>query len=209
MDEYSYPMFSEDKKVICQVCGEHFLVISPKHLKKHKVSYSEYKARYPDAPLSCEEFVAMAKYSQERSMFKDILPYIEEKSKEPKIEEEIDITAAYKADKMDIFYVARERVLDELRRFLPDVQKNYPIRNLYPVTNIVIFECMTDFADPVRKVNVEFPNTFWHHRDIADTARKYKLIEMGWKVIELQTDSPTRQEIEKAFSGLDLTLDYI
>jgi len=140
-------------------------------------------------------------------MFKDIVPIIEE-DKEPRIEEDIDITSAYGAEKIDIFYAARERVLDELKRFLPDIQKSYAIRSLYPVTNIVIFEFMTDFADPLRKIDIEFPNTFWHHRDVADTARKSKLEELGWRIIELQTDSPTRQEIEKAFEGLDLTFDY-
>ena len=206
MHDYAYPLFSEDKKVVCQICGQKFLIMAPGHLKKHKVSYSEYKARYPDAPLSCEEFATTLKYSQ-KSMFKDIVPIIEE-DKEPRIEDDIDITSAYGAEKIDIFYAARERVLDELKRFLPDIQKSYAIRSLYPVTNIVIFEFMTDFADPLRKIDIEFPNTFWHHRDVADTARKSKLKELGWRIVELQTDSPTRQEIEKAFEGLDLTFDY-
>ena len=57
MSEYPYPFFDEKGKVICQVCGKAYLVISPPHLKTHNLIYSDYTTRFPDAPLSNKEFV--------------------------------------------------------------------------------------------------------------------------------------------------------
>jgi uncharacterized Zn finger protein (UPF0148 family) len=39
MAELLYPLFDEKGKVVCQICGKSFLVISPTHLSiKHKIS---------------------------------------------------------------------------------------------------------------------------------------------------------------------------
>ena len=49
-EEYSYPLFDENGKVNCQICGKPFMVISPRHLSgKHKIQYGEYKLRFPDS----------------------------------------------------------------------------------------------------------------------------------------------------------------
>ena len=63
-EEYPHPLFSEDKKVVCQICGKPFQVISPKHLAQHNLRYAEYKLRFPDAPLSNSEFAASSKYGK-------------------------------------------------------------------------------------------------------------------------------------------------
>ena len=71
-EEYPYPLFDENEKVICQLCGKPFMVISPRHLSgKHEIKYSEYKLRFPDAPLSSAEFTAKSKYGKMKGVFDD------------------------------------------------------------------------------------------------------------------------------------------
>ena len=69
MSEYSYPFNNEEGKVVCQVCGKAYLIISPRHLGTHKITFSEYKLRFPEAPISCEEFNALGKYGKEKNIF--------------------------------------------------------------------------------------------------------------------------------------------
>ena len=69
-EEYPYPLLNkEDGKVSCQLCGKSFLVITPRHLSTHNVTYSEYKMRFPNAPLSCEEFAIRGKYGKDKDLF--------------------------------------------------------------------------------------------------------------------------------------------
>jgi len=38
-NELQYPEFDDKGKVICQVCGKSYQVISPRHLNLHKIQY--------------------------------------------------------------------------------------------------------------------------------------------------------------------------
>ena len=77
-EDYTYPLMDGDGKVICQLCGKSFLVISPKHLGKHDIRYSEYKLRFPDAPLSTSEFAASSKYGRVKNIFDDEEIFVED-----------------------------------------------------------------------------------------------------------------------------------
>lgn len=37
--------------VVCQICGNKYKIISPKHLLKHNITHSEYKNKYPNAHI--------------------------------------------------------------------------------------------------------------------------------------------------------------
>jgi len=51
------------EKIECAVCGEKFPIITPSHLmKKHNMSLSVYKEKFPDAPISSAQYRARQKF---------------------------------------------------------------------------------------------------------------------------------------------------
>lgn len=204
MSEYSYPFFNEEGKVLCQVCGKPYLVIAPKHLATHGIVYSEYKLRFPDAPLSCEEFDGLSKYGREKQIFVDeTLSEMGEEVEvleDPKIEEELDIEEIFIKDHIessDIFHTAKNKILDHLRSFFTNIRKDYMIQIVAP-DGRTLFETISDFADPILKIDVEFPKCFWHNEDAhIKPNRKITLEEYGWKIIEINSKAPTFDQIKK------------
>ena len=211
MSEYEYPLFSDEGKVICQICGKPYLVISPRHLGTHKIKYDEYKLRFPDAPLSCEEFNASSKYGREKTIFvEEEMSKFEQESdlpdedveeievnEEPDIDEEIDLHEVLEKEKIDADPMTRSKnkILDHLRGYFTNIEKDYTIRQ-YGVDNRLKFEFITDFCDPVLKIVIQFPNNFWHNRELGIDPNKYlKMESYGWKVIIIKSAGPTLKEI--------------
>lgn len=212
MSEYSYPMFNEQGKVNCQICGHPYLVISPRHLGTHNIKYDEYKLRFPDAPLSSEEFNASSKYGKEKVLFveKEMSKFEEESNlpeedveeiivnEEPDIEDEIDLSLLVKEElkkEPDVMARSKNRILDHLRTYFTNVEKDYTLRQ-YGSDNNLKFEFITDFCDPVLKIVIQFPDTFWHNQEIAiDPNKNYKMEQYGWKVIEIKSQNPTLKDI--------------
>lgn len=210
MSEYSHPFTNENGKVLCQICGKPYLVISPKHLANHKVTYAEYKMRFPDAPLSSKEFAAKGKYGKEKHLFvKETLEEMEsdidaEELNEPDVEDEIDFKKIIEDNPVsgDICDISKDRILDHLRTFLTNVKKDFIIQQ-FSIVGDLVYEVITDFADPVLKINIEFPKTFWHNQEsFSDNTRDRKLAEYGWKVIKINSVKPTFQDISKAMNSL-------
>jgi len=206
MSEYQYPYTNIEGKIICQICGKPFLVISPKHLANHKVTYSEYKIRFPEAPLSSKEFAAKGKYGKEKHLFvKEALDEMEETDvyeikSEPDIEDEIDFKKQLdiNPNSSDICNISKDKILDHLRSFFTNIKKDYMIQ-IFSIDGRMIYETISDFADPVLRVNVEFPKTFWHNRaSYDDPNRISNLQEFGWKVITIDSIAPSFKDISKA-----------
>lgn len=205
MVEYNFSYFEEESgKVNCQICGKPYLVISPRHLQSHNIKYSEYKLRFPDAPLSCEEFGTVSKYGKEKGMFSESEEVvIDEKYlvDEPEIEEiNIDTvilpSGTAKVDKL------KGRVYDHLRTFFSNVKVNYMIREKL-IDGRTLFEFITDFADPVLKIDLEFPDTFWHNKEqYIDLTRDQKLESRGWKIIKIKGNNPNLKDIEKEVKNI-------
>jgi uncharacterized Zn finger protein (UPF0148 family) len=200
MGEYPYPFFDKKGKVICQVCGKSFLVISPPHLKTHNLIYSDYTTRFPEAPLSNKEFVARGKYGKT----KGLLPQSEEPAVEeltttleedPEVEELEDLFKSEK--KLDKIQSMKSRILDQLRIYFSNIRQDYLIMQNDQVGNF-IFEFITDYCDPILKVVIQFPDTFWHNRELfVDPNKNYKLKQYGWKVIEIPSAGPTYEQIDE------------
>jgi very-short-patch-repair endonuclease len=221
MSEYPHEFFNKDKKVVCQICGKAYLVISPRHLGTHKITYSEYKLRFPEAPLSCEEFNVLGKYGKEKQIFvehelkklddvpdepkiQEIDDDIPENDVEPIIEEEIDfgqILETAKPVSKDICDISKDKILDYLKALFTNIKKDYKIQEFLS-DNRMLFEFISDFSDPVLKINIEFPNTFWHNEMVRDLTRDDKLKEHGWKVIRINSKNPTFKNITDAIESL-------
>jgi hypothetical protein len=213
MSEYEHPFFDEKGRVICQLCGKPFLVISPRHLSSnHSIKYAEYKLRFPDAPLSSEEFNASSKYGKEKQVFvKEELEKIDELPEdmgeeievvEPEIEEEIDFSKMLNEKKSnDICCNSKDQVLDLLRAYFTNVKKDYMIRQ--EVAGRIVFEFITDFCDPVLKIVIQFPKTFWHNKEAyIDPNKNLKLEQHGWKIVEITANPPRIQDISSALERL-------
>lgn len=210
MSELSYPAMDEEGKVSCQICGKTFEKITPQHLGMHNIKIKEYRLRFPDVPLEGSNFQTRAKYRYSKifenknesikenvEKLEDVIYDFPEEvlvEQEEPIFEEIEIPKA----EIDPIKNKKSEILNILKHFYTNIKENYLIRKL-SITHHLEFEFISDFADPVLKVNVQFPKTFWHNRDkYLDLRRNQKLTENGWKIIEINSLSPSPREIEKA-----------
>jgi hypothetical protein len=199
MSEYPYPFFNEKGKLICQICGKPFLVISPRHLAKHNIKYQDYTKRFPKAPLSSQEFIARGKYGKHKDFFKDgeLGPEQLVDETDPEIEE-LDVEKFIKNQKpLTPMESMKARILDHLKLYFANIRKDYLISQ-YGVDNRLKFEFITDFCDPILKVVIQFPDTFWHNQEAAiDPNKNVKLQQYGWKVIEIPSKNPSFDLIDQ------------
>jgi uncharacterized Zn finger protein (UPF0148 family) len=211
-EEYSYPLFDENGKVNCQICGKPFMVISPRHLSgKHKIQYGEYKLRFPDAPLSSAEFTAKSKYGKVKGIFdEDVeieeIQYIEKEFEgigDPDIHDEVEIDIGKLTETIrrykDPMQEKKGKILDHLKTFFSNIQQDYVVQ-LIDGGGRLNEEYITDFADPILKVNIEFPGTFWHNQGVIDLMRDEKMKMYGWKIIHIHGQAPSLQKITEIIS---------
>ena len=196
--QYPHPFFNEKKKVICQICGKPFLVISPKHLEKHNIKYGDYKKRFPDAPLSTQEFKARGKFGKTKLFEHDEIgeeQLVDET--EPEVEE-LDIEKLSKEFKpVTPMEAMKAKIIDHLKLYFANIKKDYLITQ-YGTDKRLKFEFITDFCDPILKVVVQFPETFWHNVEAGiDLNKNLKLEQYGWKVIEIPTKNPSFELIDQ------------
>jgi len=206
MSTYPHQLYDAKGKVICQICGKAYLVISPKHLQKHNVKYADYTSRFPNAPLSNKEFAARGKYGKNKDLFihpeneiigDDILV------NEPNIEELDDVEEFIRREvKTDPIAAMKARIRDHLKLYFSNLEMDYLIRQ-FETNNQLRFEFITDFCDPVLKVVIQFPKTFWHNRDtFIDLNKTAKLEKYGWKVYKINSKSPSFSQIDNVLKDL-------
>ena len=205
MNEYPHQLYDEKGKVICQICGKSYLVISPKHLGKHNVKYADYVKRFPNAPLSNKEFAARGKYGRNKDLFihpeneiiDDLL------IDEPKVEELDDVEEFIRAEsKLDPISRMKARLFDHLKLFFSNIKMDYLISQFGTDENLK-FEFITDYCDPILKVVIQFPDTFWHNHDtIIDLNKTVKLEKYGWKVYKIYSKDPTFAQIDETLKDL-------
>ena len=207
-EKLPYPPFDEKTgKIHCQICGNKYLVISPKHLIKHSISHSDYTKRYPNAPLSSKEFNVKSKYGKLKDIFapteSDELEEIIV-TEEPSIEDEIDIEKILKEKSYkDPVKQSKAQVLDTLRSYFTNVRQDYMIEEYGPMSGRLKYRYITDFTDPVLRIVIQCPNTFWHNRDVSiDPLKNYKMSEDGWKVLVVKSRSPSRKDIQKVVDAM-------
>jgi len=54
--------YTDQGKIICQECYQAYQVIGSTHLKKHNLTMTTYKEKYPGIPVSSKSFKAKSKY---------------------------------------------------------------------------------------------------------------------------------------------------
>ncbi len=201
MTNYPYPLFDENDKIICQICGKPYLVVNPMHLKMHNVTFQEYIERFPEAPLSSKEHKARGKYGKNKDLF------IHPDNEEVIVEEEIDpleelldveIFAKTESIQADPMTRMKRKLLEHLRTHFSNIKMDYLIQQ-YGLDKRLKFEFITDFCDPVLKVVIQFPNTFWHNHDLLiDLNKTHKLEQYGWRVIKINSNNPSFNTLDNA-----------
>jgi hypothetical protein len=92
------------------------------------------------------------------------------------------------------------QLLKFLRKKYPFTQNNFMIKK-FLLTGHLEYEFITDMADPINKIDFEFPNAFWHNRmPFDDPQRTLKLRRDGWKVITIGARAPKVADVEKLIS---------
>ena len=204
MAENQYSEYNEQGKIICQICGKPFSIIAPSHLKKHNVTLDEYKNKFPDVALTSKQFNTSRKY-ETSDMFTPKEPVIEtpinvEKPDADPIFEDLQKQTQVKpkAEKLDSMSLNRLRILKDIQKYYKHTQQNYLIQK-FVNTSKLKYEFITDYADPILKVIVNFPKTFWHNNDsFPDATKNNKLMIDGWKIIEIHSTTASTKDIDNA-----------
>ena len=199
--------YDEEGKVICQICEKTFNFINASHLKFHKTTIEKYRKRFKDAPICSVEFIKKSKFGK-NELFKeqlkiedDLVLFEEVVVDEPKIETISLVQLEEEEKKLNPIAATRLKILDWLRFYLPNVTQNYTIVEKNPV-GITELHMLTDYCDPYLRIVVEFPETFWHHRDTTNLSRNSRLRNYGWRVIEIPGNSPSYEDIQKYLSNM-------
>lgn len=198
MSNYPHPLFDENGKIICQICGKSYLVVNPLHLKTHNITIDEYKERFPDAPMSTKEHIKRGKYGKQKDML------IHNELEEVIVEEELDdieIFAKSETSNLDPMTKMKRKILEHLKYHYSNTEMDYLIRQ-FGKDGRLKFEFISDFCDPVLKIVFQFPGTFWHNFDlIIDLNKTVKLEQYGWKVIKIRSKNPSYDTIDKAIKN--------
>jgi len=208
-EEYPYPLFNEKGLVACQICGKYFMTISPQHLKKHNIKFADYFKRYPNAPKTSNQFDARSKYGKNKYIFKeqeeksalgdelivDEEPDTEEFPMQKELERIMKVTTPMDRTK--------NKIIEHLRLYYANMQMDYIIKEFGKHDGRLRFEYVTDFCDPVLKVVVQFPDTFWHNKEdfIVDSVKKTRMEQFGWVVIEIDGKNPDLKFISKVIQA--------
>lgn len=95
----------------------------------------------------------------------------------------------------DIKFRAKSDLIKFLRNFFPHIVENY----IFKKTNIqghIEHQFITDVADPIRRVNFEFPNAFWHNNDNIPPVFRDKVMKAnGWVVVRIASRTPTKKDL--------------
>jgi hypothetical protein len=216
MTEYKYPEYNEQGKIICQLCGKPFSMVTPSHLqRKHNATIDEYRNKFPDIALTSKQFNTSRKYetsdmfSPKKSAIETPIDIdepaietpinIEEPDADPIFEDlEKQTPVNPKIEKPDNISLNRLRILNDIQKYYKHTQQNYLIQNVSKNGRLE-YEFITDYADPVLKVIVNFPKTFWHNNDsYQDPNKNIKLMQDGWKIIEIHSNAASTKDIDKA-----------
>lgn len=206
--EYQYPLFDDEGKVVCQICGDSFQVISPRHLTKHKIQHADYVKRFPDAPLSSTQFAVKSKYGRVKDMFSsdDVIGDDETIVEEDTDFDELNLDEIIQKQLQEVkspMLAQKDRIYEHLRSHFANVEKDYMIREISPLSKKQLFEYITDFCDPVLRIVFQFPKTFWHNKDMnIDPLKRKKLKERGWKIVDVNSKAPSIEDIDSAIDSM-------
>ena len=205
----NYPPIDEESgKIICQMCGKPFGRITAAHMKTHGLTTVEYKHRFPDAPMTSEKTKTRMKFSQSK-LFKEEKSDFASDDSFPEVEEiSIPDIVEYKMEQdiipsNGLMIGSKAGILDHIRVVYPSARADYFIEKKN-IQNVLEYRYVTDIADPIKKIDFEFPDTYWHNSDpyVALSVRNARLVEDGWTIVTIRSKAPTPEQIDNEIRKL-------
>jgi len=106
-------------------------------------------------------------------------------------------------DPNNIIHKDKLKILNFLLSYFHDIKNSYYIEK----TNIsghLEYRLITDICIPKEKLNIEFPNTFWHNMDVPKRNRDSILKNDGWIIIDIPGAKPSISDIKNILKDLKL-----
>jgi len=156
-----------------------------------------------------EDFIEEGEPESKPAVEAEITPFEEEEAKTPKIEEvdfEGEPTPLPSKGEIAFMETSPQEKIDlilYLRGLFPDIKNNYVVVKKNFLGELV-YQFITDMADPVLKVIFWFPRSFWHNENLEFTRLRDRLIEDEWNIIVINSRNPSVRDIEKALRSSDL-----
>lgn len=212
--------YNEQGKVICQECGKAFNIISPTHLgKSHSMTLDEYRKRYDGFPVASQSFGAKQKFGESTLLNQkpeeipiepttefdlDKIPIISKDIKDSVndfLKEVKDFSREVPTEKISFtnqpnIHKSKAKLLNFLSSYFPDIKNSFFIEK-YNIAGSLQYRLVTDICSPVNQIDFEFPDAFWHNKDIPKNSRDLKLKADGWKIIDVKGPSPTIVDMKK------------
>jgi hypothetical protein len=194
-------LLNDKGQVGCALCKEFFTIITSNHLKKaHDISMNEYKLRFPGAPLSGLIFSSKQKFKYSNALKSE--PIIEDDCISDDTPEIIELPPIKKIELPIVecnYYGIHEdkvEILKYLKTIFSSIENNY-IFDKYSLGGFLEHQTVMDIADKNKRIDFEFPDTFWHNIGFTDKHyREQRLMDSGWKIINFNTLAPTINEVE-------------
>jgi hypothetical protein len=106
-------------------------------------------------------------------------------------------------DPRNIIHKDKLKILNFLLYYFQDLKNSYFIEKINK-SGMLESRLVTDICIPSRKIDIEFPNAFWHNRDVPKHNRDTTLKESGWIIIDINESRPTITDVKNALKKFKL-----
>jgi len=201
-DEIQPKYYNDDKtKLICQYCLAEMKMITPSHLKFHDMSMTDYKEKFPDAPLRIKS-KKLPKTSKENiDITNKTFVKLGESTNPINVIFKKETETTEKSYPINDFsdddkILTKDRIFNAVKKVYPLIKRNH----IFKKTNIdgnILYTVMTDFGDPSKRVMIDFSGMAWHIKTplLTKYRKKDLLSESKWKYVLIEEDSLTTNEI--------------
>jgi len=94
-------------------------------------------------------------------------------------------------------------IINFLMQHFDNIKYNYFIEKL-SISGHLDYRLVTDIVDVERKINFEFPDAFWHNKDVQKNYRDSKLQSDGWLIVDIYSKAPSVRDVESELKKRNL-----
>jgi len=106
-------------------------------------------------------------------------------------------------DPNNIIHKDKLKILDFLLFYFYDLKNSFYIEKT-SLSGHLEYRLITDICIPSLKLNIEFPNTFWHNQDVPKHSRDVILKKDGWRIINISGSKPSITQIKESLKKYNL-----
>jgi len=198
--------FNDQGKILCQECNAAYQVIGATHLKKHGLTMTQYKEKYPDAPVSSKAFKAKSQlkhlnlegfgtanktddFKKEPDPIPDHKEILKKAAQKEKAKEKV-------IEEKPPMFPSKAEIITFLKTMYSSIVENYFIEKTN-LSGLLEYRYVTDIIDRSSKTDFEFRGAPWHNKyPRQDRHRDQKLKQDGWTIIRIDSPNPTVKMIK-------------